>query len=526
MPSRSLLRVNNGLVASSHEIASFHGSKILAEGGNIVDAAIATSALLCVIQNHNCGLGGDLFALIKYGGRVYDLNGSGRASENATIEYYRRERKLARIPVKGPLASPTVPGIVHAWGELHIRFGSIELKRLLAPAIHYARNGFPITANYSNAVKETMRVLGEFRGWADIFTPGGIVPEQGFVLRQIDLANTLEQIATEGTSTFYSGNLSEKITKGIRNQGGLLTGDDLRRHESTWQDPVKSSYRGTTVYETAPNSQAATVLLWLNMLEEYDLGSLLIQNQRCLEIMLDTCLRAYEQRAKHIGDHDLPKDFTSKDYAKDLLSKKARYANKGGGMRNLGDTTYFCVGKANGDCASVIQSNYAGFGSGIVPEGTGFVLHNRGCYFSLDERHHNALHPRKRTFHTLCASIGEKSHETAFAIGSMGGDVQPQVHVQLMTRILDFKMDPQQAIDSPRWVVPFTIYERPSSVMFEPGYEVRSSSARKIAKKFGLLYKQFDSYTSQTGHAQGILFNKGGLSGGADPRGDGAVVGF
>lgn len=526
MSSRVSINVRNGVVASSHEIASFHGSRVLAEGGNVVDAAIAVSAVLCVTQNNLCGIGGDFFALIKYNGRILNLNGSGRASQSATVDFYRKEKKLTRIPERGPLAAPTVPGIVHAWGELHSRFGSIELKKLLEPAISCAKNGFSISANYSNSIRASLPVLKMFRGWSEVFMPGGEVPKAGFVLRQTDLANTLEQIATEGTATFYEGKLSAKIADGIAEQGGVITASDLKNHKSTWQDPLKSTYRGTTVYETAPNSQAATVLLWLNMLEEFDLKRYSLDSPKLLEIMLDTCLRAYEQRAEHIYDNALADEFTTKHYAKDLLAMLRPRSNGARVKRDLGDTTYFCVGSSNGDCASVIQSNYMGFGSGLVPEGTGFSLHNRGSYFSLNEKHHNAIRPGKRTFHTLCASMGENAGETAFAIGSMGGDVQPQVHVQLITKVLDYGMDPQEAIDSPRWVVPFTIYERPSTVYFEPGQGVSPSTAAKSVRKFGLSYKEFDSYSSLTGHAQAIIFNNDFMSAGADPRGDGVAVGF
>ncbi|MDG7001963.1 MAG: gamma-glutamyltransferase, partial [Nitrososphaerota archaeon] len=295
---------------------------------------------------------------------------------------------------------------------------------------------------------------------------------------------------------------------------------------STWQDPVKTDYRGTTIYETSPNSQAATVLLWLNMLEEYDLKRYSASYPTVLEIMLETCIRAYEQRAKHIGDFELPDKFTTKQFAKDILEHRTKRTKRPNAKRDSGDTTYFCVGRQNGDSVSVIQSNYMGFGSGLVPEGTGFVLHNRGSYFSLDENHHNSIRPGKRTFHTLCASLGESSQKTSFTIGSMGGDIQPQVHVQLMTKILDFGMDPQVAIDSPRWIIPFTIYEKPSIVYFEPESKIQSSKAKKIVRKLKLSFKEFDSFSSSTGHAQAILFKNDYLSGGADPRGDGAVVGF
>lgn len=529
---RAAVMVRGGLVASSHELASFYGAKVLSDGGNVVDAAIATSAMLCVTQNNMCGLGGDLFALIKFKGKILNLNGSGRAAAKATINFYRDEKNLTSIPYRGSLAAPTVPGIVHAWGELHSKFGTIDLKKLFAPAVHYARNGFPITRNYSLSIRASANSLGEYEEWSKIFLPNGSVPEPGFLLKQKDLANSLEQIANEGTSTFYNGDLADRIASGIRKQDGLISEEDLRNHTSTWSTPVRTNYRGLNVYETAPNSQAATVLLWLNMLENYELANdFSLNSSKLTDVLVDTCLKSYAQRTTKIADPDfLPLDpkFLSKEFAKDLLQSSLDTLLRTPEIaHHSGDTTYFAVGNSEGDCLSVIQSNYMGFGSGMVPEGTGIVLHNRGCYFSLDEHHHNALRPRKRTFHTLCASLGEtESGETKFAIGSMGGDVQPQVHIQLMTKVLDYGIDPQRAVDSPRWVIPFTIYEKPSSIYFEPGFESLIPELKKTMAARGLALEQFDSLSSETGHAQMIQFNKDSLAGAADPRGDGAAVGF
>jgi gamma-glutamyltranspeptidase len=531
--AHSSIMSTNGMVASSHELPSFYGAKILSEGGNVVDAALATSAMLCVTQNNLCGLGGDLFALVKFKGKILNLNGSGRAAENSSIKFYRDEKKLKEIPQRGPLAALTVPGIVHAWGELHAKYGTIELKKLLAPAINYARNGFPITRNYSSSIRASSRFLGEYSGWTRIFLPNGAIPAAGYLLKQQDLANSLEHIADEGPSTFYSGSLSEKIVRGIGKEGGLISDKDLKNHSSTWQTPLKTNYRGIDIYETAPNSQAATVLLWLNMLEELDLPNRYqIDSPELFEILIDTCLKAYEQRAKHIADpayFELDPEFLSKDFSRRLLSSRLDLVALSSKTKTKasGDTTYFTVGNSEGDCVSVIQSNYMGFGSGLVPEGTGIVIHNRGCYFTLDEEHHNSLRPGKRTFHTLCASLGEtESGRTAFSLGCMGGDVQPQVHVQIMTKILDYHLDPQKAVDAPRWIIPFSIYEKPSTIYLEPGIEERTPKAEKIARAKGLSLERFETLSSLTGHTQAIQFGDRYLEGAADPRGDGAAIGF
>jgi len=511
-----------GIVSSSHELASFWGANVLLKGGNVVDAAIATSAVLSVVQNNMCGIGGDLFALVKVNGKVTELNSSGRAAEMATIDYYEKNG-FSQIPTSGPLSANTVPGMVRGWGEL-LKLGTMEIGELLEPAINYAEGGFPVTEKYVQSIRNSRQSLGPFEEWKRIFLPAGRIPDPGFVFKQKDLAESLRTIAKLGVDDFYEGELSKRITDGVARQGGMITADDLRNHKSNWNaHPLSTNYRGIKIYETSPNSQAATVLLWLNMLESFELAELKLGSDKLSKVMLDTCLKAYAQRAKSIADPSffpLQLDFTSKKFAEEVLNSKETHRSLGSKATEVaGDTTYFAVADSEGNCLSVIQSNYMGFGSGLVPERTGLVLHNRGCYFSLDRSHHNSIAPRKRTFHTLCASLGEKDDETLFAIGSMGGDVQPQIHIQLMTQVIDFNVDLQCAIDRPRWIVPMTIYERPSKIYSEFGPS-RSMSTN------GLEVVQSDGLSSLFGHAQAIYRKENGLFGAADPRGDGATVGF
>jgi gamma-glutamyltranspeptidase len=522
LSSRSTVMARKGMVSSSHELASFWGANVLLKGGNVVDAAIATSAVLSVVQNNMCGLGGDLFALLKVNGKVVELNSSGRAAELAAIDFYEK-KGFSHIPTSGPLSANTVPGMVRGWGELS-KLGTMEINELLQPAINYAEDGFPITEKYVQSIRNSEQSLGAFDEWDKIFLPKGRVPDPGIVFKQKDLAASLRTIAKLGADDFYEGELSKKITDGVAQQEGIISSEDLRNHESNWNDnPLSTNYRGVKVYETSPNSQAATVLLWLNMLESFELDKMELGSDKYDKIMLDTCLKAYAQRAKSIADPQffpLKPGFTSKKFAEELLNSNETDQFPGSkATRADGDTTYFAVADSEGNCLSVIQSNYMGFGSGLVPEGTGIVLHNRGCYFSLDRSHHNSIAPGKRTFHTLCASIGEKDDEMLFAIGSMGGDVQPQIHAQLMTQIIDFKEDLQHAIDRPRWVVPMTIYESPSKIYteFEPSRSLRTN---------GLEVIQSNCLSSLFGHAQAIYRKENGLFGAADPRGDGASVGF
>jgi gamma-glutamyltranspeptidase/glutathione hydrolase len=514
-------RADHGIVASAHEIASNCGADILSSGGNVIDAAIATSAVLCVVQNNSCGLGGDAFVIFKLGDKVRELNGSGRAGKRATIDLYE-ELGYSAIPTSGPFACITVPGLASAWGEL-LRYSGMELKELLKPAIALAEKGFPLDEKYVESIKNSSSSLGRFAGWKSIFTQQGDVPSLGFVLIQKDLASSLRTISEEGTDTFYDGRLSEKIVRGIEEEGGLIESEDLRSHTTNLVNPISVDYHGVTIYETSPNSQAPTVLLWMNMIEKFDLGGIKSDQKSVQKILIDTCLRAYGERAKWIGDPSwiqLPQGFLSKYYANNLLelplpSARAQERSSKGG----GDTTYFSVGDREGNCVSMIQSNYNGFGSGVVPRGTGIVLHNRGSYFTLSRSHHNSLFPGKRTFHTLCACLGERNGRTLFSLGTMGGDIQPQIHVQLLSKILDFKTELQEAVSGPRWFIPGTIYEPPESIFYED-----STTATETTT--GLKQNCLNGLTSQSGHAQAILFEESGLLGAADPRCAGAVASY
>ncbi len=517
MTMRKSVVANKGMVASAHHLASKAGTDVLSNGGNVVDAAITTSAVLCVVENNSCGLGGDAFVLFKLGSKIREINGSGRSARSATIERYEKEG-MREIPARGPLACITVPGLVHAWGEL-LKFATMDLGRLLAPAIDYAENGVPLNYKYVESIRLSFPIMQRYGGWKKLFMPDGEVPAIGFVLRQRDLANSLKMIAREGVRTYYDGPLAELIVKGLKRAGCLLDNDDFKKHTSTLVEPIWTEYRGTRIYETSPNSQAATVLLWLNMLENYDLRK--VSDSESL--LIETCIKAYEHRAKSIADPSffpLPANFVSKHFAKQVLSSHSEWSQSAHQKDETGDTTYFAIGDREGNVVSMIQSNYNGFGSGVVPEGTGIVLQNRGSYFSLNSTHHNALAPGKRTFHTLCASIGERNDKTLFAIGTMGGDIQPQIHVQLMNKMLDSGIDIQEAIDSPRWFIPATIYEKPTTINFEKGLD----SPKKMLP--GMKTKKMNDRTSQAGHANGIYFSEASILGAADPRCSGSAVGF
>ena len=494
---------SKGVVSSSSLQSSLIGTRILENGGNVADAAIATSAALCVTQNNLCGIGGDLFALIRMNGKpVIDLNGSGRASRNASIDYFR-EKGFDNLPARGEYSALTVPGIVDAWRIINKKFGSMEFKELLAPAIKLADEGFPVTHNYHGSIKATLPYLGSY-GWGENFAPGGRIPEVGSIFRQKDLSNTLSLIASDGPESYYGGYLADRIIKGLQGTGVLLESDDLRTHTSTLGEPLHTTYRDYEIYETSPNSQGATAILWLNLFQLAHDGSN-HGSEEWFQKALETGLLAYSQRNLHIADptvHKLPDGFCSIAYAEKLLNSSASSEIMSGQRTDPGDTTYFNLADGEGNSLSVIQSNYMGFGSGVMPEGTGFVLQNRGAYFSLDPGHHNALMPGKRTFHTLCAAMAEKDGEFQFSAGTMGGDIQPQIHFQMITGLVDAGMDPQLVLDRPRWAFPFTIYEKPGDLKAE-------SSLYNAISGFNAMpfrVKESEDMSSQFGHTHMQIF--------------------
>ncbi len=509
---------STGVVASSSVQASMVGANILRSGGNIVDAAIGTSAVLAVTQNNLCGLGGDMFALVRINGKgIMDYNASGRAGKFADPEVYRKLGHTS-IPSRGELSAITVPGLVSGWKKLHDDFGTMEIRDLLRPAIDLARNGFPVTANYSESIRVSARFLSGYN-WSQIFMPSGRSPLPGEIFRQADLASTLETLASEGLDTFYNGYLNDRIMKGLQNHNTLISAEDFARHTVTVGKPLFTDFMGTRVYETSPNSQGAAALVWLNILEEISNGG----KNVLPEDMIRAGLISYEERARWITDPEtlkMPSRIISREYAAELLSRNPE-TDRGRQNRDGGDTTYFTVADSDGNAISMIQSNYMGFGSGIVPDGTGFVMQNRGCYFTLNPEHHNVLRPGKRTFHTLCAAMVERDGNLLHSLGTMGGDIQPQVHIQIIHMLLRDGYDPQRTLDAPRWAVPFSIYEKPGQLIHESALDQAFlQGAGRV-----LPIKRIEGYSSQFGHAQIISIpGEGVVMGGADPRGDGIAV--
>jgi gamma-glutamyltranspeptidase / glutathione hydrolase len=453
---RSLVIARHGMVCASQPLAALVGLDILKAGGNCVDAAIACSAALGLMEPASCGIGGDLFAILWHDRdrRLYGLNASGRAPRAFALEQAAR-LGLRRIPRASAL-SWTVPGCVDGWGMLCERFGRLTLARLLEPAIEYANEGFPLSPLISRDFTEWSDC--ELPQLAPVFHPGGHTPQCGDVFRNALLARSYARIAQDGVAAFYEGDIAARIVAKSRELGGCLDADDLRTHRGEWVDPVSASYRGYDVWQIPPNGQGIAVLELLNLLEQFDIAGLAHNSPGHLHLLVEAKKLAYEDRAHYYADPafaQVPMEWLiSKDYAR----RRAALIDPDRAARSVpygdpdldSDTVYLCAADDHGNMISFIQSNYAAFGSGICPDGVGFAMQNRGQSFSLDPAHRNRLEPGKRPFHTIIPGFMTKRDDPVMAFGVMGGDFQPQGQAQAVMNIIDFGQSPQEAADVPR----------------------------------------------------------------------------
>ena len=457
--SRSEVIAAHGMAATSQPLATQIALDILKAGGSAVDAAIAANAALGLMEPTGCGIGGDLFAIVwdADNEQLVGLNASGRAPAKMSIEHFR-DNGMDRIPSFGPLPV-SVPGAVDGWFELHQRFGRLPIGELLAPAIHYAKNGFPVSQAIAHYFDINERRIGHYPGFAETFMPRGRTPNTGELFRNPRLAETYELIAAGGRNAFYEGEIARRIDSYMTEHGGLLRYEDLAAHRSEWVTPVSTSYRGWDVYELPPNGQGIAALQLLNILEGYDIAAMGFGSAEYIHTLVEAKKLAFEDRAKYYADMDfadVPVDrLISKTYADErraLISPdKAAMAFPAGDARlEDGDTIYLSVADSRGNMVSLIQSNYRGMGSGMTPGELGFVLQNRGELFALDEAHANALEPGKRPFHTIIPAFVMKEGKPLMSFGVMGGAIQPQAHAQIIVNIVDFGMNLQEAGDAAR----------------------------------------------------------------------------
>ncbi len=457
--SRSEVLAKNGMAATSQPLATQVAVDMLKQGGSAVDAAIAANAVLGVVEPTGCGIGGDLFAILWHAeaGQLYGLNASGRSPKSLTLEELRG-RGLTKVPAFGPLPV-SVPGAVDGWFELHQKLGRFSMEQNLAPAIQYARAGFPVSEVIAYDWRSGAAVLAEWPGFSELFMPDGATPAKGETFRNPALADTLEQIASGGRDGFYKGAIASTVDRYMRRVGGFLSYEDMATHKSEWVDPVSVDYRGHTVWELPPNSQGIAVLQMLGILEGYDIATMGFGSADYIHVLTEAKKLAFEDRAKFYADpafNAIPVDWLiSKEYAgqrRNLIdvSQSARRYPAGNEILDVGDTVYLTTADRNGNMVSLIQSNFRGMGSGMTPDGLGFVLQDRGELFNLADGHFNRYEPGKRPFHTIIPAFVTKDGRPFISFGVMGGDMQPQGHVQILINIIDFGMNLQDAGDAPR----------------------------------------------------------------------------
>jgi len=458
--TRSEVIAPHGIAATSQPLATQVAIDILKKGGNAVDAAIAANATLALMEPTGCGLGGDIFAIIwsNKEQKLFGLNGSGRSPRGLTLDELHK-MDLKEIPVRGPLPV-SVPGAVDGWFEMHSRFGGLPMSEVLAPAIKYAEDGFPLSEIIAYGWADAEETFAEFPNFVRTFLPGGRAPSVGEVFKNPDLARTLGKLAISGREVFYRGEIARTIDEYCRRVGCYLRYEDLASHSSTWVEPVSTTYRGYEVWELPPNGQGIAVLQILNLLEPYDLRSMGHNTAEYLHHLIEAKKIAFEDRAKFYSDpefNDLPvAELISKEYAnrrRALLDPERASTELPAGDPRLekGDTIYLTVADRDHNMVSLIQSNFMGFGSGLVPDGTGFSLQDRGVLFKLEEGHFNTYEPGKRPFHTIIPAFVTKGGRPFMSFGVMGGDMQPQGHVQVLCNILDFGMNLQEAGDAARF---------------------------------------------------------------------------
>ncbi|MBK8923881.1 MAG: gamma-glutamyltransferase [Saprospirales bacterium] len=455
--TRSEVIAQNGMACTSHPLATLAAIDILKNGGTAIDAAIAANACLGLMEPTGSGIGGDLFAIVwdAQTQKLYGLNASGRSPKALTLDYFQKQG-LRSIPSYGPLPV-TAPGCVDGWFELHQRFGRLPMADILQPAIQYAEQGFPVTELVAYYLQLSVRRFLSNPNFKETYTLDGRAPEKGDLFRNPALANTYRLLAEQGRDAFYKGSIARTIDRFMREQGGFLAYDDLAAHRSEWVEPVSVNYRGYDVWELPPNGQGIAALQMLNILEGFEFGPADYGTWRHIHLFAEAKKLAFEDRAKYYADPAFSRtpvaELLHKEYAarRRALIRPDRANNQvAAGDPFANNTIYLTVADKAGNMISLIQSNYRGMGSGMVPPGLGFMLHDRGELFSLDPAHANVFAPGKRPFHTIIPAFITKDGQPFLSFGVMGGDFQPLGHVQIAMNIIDFQMNIQEAGDAPR----------------------------------------------------------------------------
>lgn len=521
---RQTVFAKNGMVATSQPLAAQAGLDILKKGGNAVDAAIAAAAALTVLEPTSNGIGGDAFALVWTNGNLYGLNASGPAPSALSIEAVKA-KGYTKMPVHG-VTPITVPGAPAAWVQLSKRFGRLPLQEVLSPAIAYAEEGYPLTpilGKYWSLAYEKFKTTltgSEFEAWFTTFAPNQRSPKIGEIWRSPDHAATLREIAETSGESFYRGRLAEKISSFVEKHGGFLSKEDLASYEAEWVDPISVHYKGYDVWEIPPNGQGIVALLGLNILKGYLVAEK--DNADTYHKQIEAMKLAFTDGKAYVTD---PKEMkiTTEELLSEQYGEKRRAEIKDEAILPeayepaRGGTVYLAAADGEGNMVSFIQSNYMGFGSGVVIPGTGISMQNRGHDFSLDETHPNALKPGKKTYHTIIPGFLTKDNQAVGPFGVMGGYMQPQGHLQVVMNTIDFHLHPQAALDAPRWQ-----WIEGKKVLVEPHFP--SHLAQALVRKGHQIQMTVD--TGQFGRGQIIWRDPdtGVLTGGTEPRADGSIA--
>ncbi|KHD84774.1 gamma-glutamyltransferase [Heyndrickxia ginsengihumi] len=516
------------MVVSPHYLASAAGARILEKGGNAFDAAVAVSACLAVVYPHMTGIGGDSFWLTWHqrDGKLRAYNGSGRSGYQLDAQHYADE---GRIPTRGIRSAITVPGMVDSWDAILKEYGRFSFKEVLEPAITYALNGFPFSPDQYKNTTLAQSVLAETESTANIYLPYGKVPSAGQKFVQKDLGESLIKIAENGRDVFYKGAIAKEIVTYMRENDGYLLFDDFADHYGNWVEPISTTYHDYTVYQVPPNSQGFTALMALNILENYDFSTIKHGSYEYYHLLIEALKKAFRDRNEVLTDPEFSNiplnKLLSKHYGAEL-AQEIQY-NKAHEFQSepLGsDTAYAAVVDEEGNAVSFIQSLYFEFGSAIVAGSTGILLQNRGSFFSLDSKQVNYLQPHKRTFHTLMPAMAFLDGKPSILYGTQGGEGQPQTQTALITRIIHYGMNPQEAVSEPRWVWGRTWGEQTEELKIEERVNDHVCTA---LVKAGHLVRKVHAYDGVMGHAHAIQIDEQGFRiGGTDPRCDGAALGW
>lgn len=522
---RSVVRAQNGMVAASQPLAATAGLRMLLQGGNAIDAAIAAAATLNVVEPMSTGIGGDMFALawVARENKLYALNGSGRAPAALNIQECRMHGATGEMPYLGWLPV-TVPGAVDGWAQLLERFGTMKFADVLQPAIDYAENGFPVTEIIQSHWASAQPKLDLNPGCARAYLHRDEPPRIGQIHKQPDLAYTLCALAQDGRDAFYCGEIANQIAIHAYKTGGFITKQDLANHTSTWDEPLATSYHDVTMYECPPNGQGIVALEALNLLEGFALRDMEHNSAEYLHLIIESLKLAFADAFAHVADPQWVPVPAAQMLDKTYAAQRRARIDPAHAMQipqtgiKGSDTVYLSVVDKERNCVSFINSLYDSFGSGIVIPGTGICLHNRGANFSLDPQSPNALAPNKRPYHTIIPAMAFKNNLPWLSFGVMGGFMQPQGHVQVLLNQYDFNMDPQRALDAPR----VRVYAD-GAVALEDAFD--NDTRLGLAARG---HKLVQTEAGEFGGGQIILLDPetGALAAGSDPRKDGCAVGY